>query len=256
MFKLIASILLGISLIVLTRAAVISLQTESTGEIAIIDTDNKQDEHVKRTPSKTVEFYPSVPAPLPDLNEKYLFNEERFLLGEKEEEAENEAAAANGSELSVDMNTVFYAGSIIVGDLRKGLISYTDNKAPTATASKDRKKTPTPLQTKKYAQLVAGDSLSGYKVDTVDPDRIIFKKGTETIEKLLNDPEKERLKPPPPPKKTVVRNTSTARQGRTTAPTRKVVQSSRTVRPAKTVTSRRLPVQRERIQIPGVPPRN
>lgn len=252
MFKIIASIVLSITLIVLARTAVVSLQTESLPVLAEGGEQQEKNENLKRIPAKPVKFYPDIPVPLPDLNEKYLFNEERFLQGEKEEE-EPELKEASGNELNVDIETVFYVGSIIIGDLRKGLISYTENKTPTAVTSKSRSKTPTRLNTKKYAQLVAGDSLSGYKVETVDPDRIVFSKGTEKIEKLLNDPKKERIKPPTPPRKTVTRKNTAAPAQKTT---RRVVQSSRSVKPAPNVVNRRLPVKKEKIQIPGVPPQN
>ena len=143
-------------------------------------------------------FYPKVPASLPDLRDGYLFNEERMLALE-EEGQEEEDLTGQHEEIKVNMDDVMYVGSLIRGDVRKGLVSYPAQRKKIKSLDKLKRTTKKTLWSPKnrdYARLLVGESFSDYKVVEVEADRIKFEKGGKTVIKLLNDPDKERIKPP------------------------------------------------------------
>ena len=144
-----------------------------------------------------VSFYPQVPAQLPDLNQGYLFNAERFLSGEEEETGAAEAELEETGP-AIDMEKLFYSGSIIIGDIRKGLVVFEDpdfnlRQKETTRSAKARSKSTSKT---KYAQLAVNDQLGGFSVTEVEADHITFEKGGQSIEKMLHDSNKTRLKPP------------------------------------------------------------
>jgi hypothetical protein len=250
MLKLIAAIVLSLSLIFLVKESIVALRAGNTP--APPASEGKLTK--PPTPSaaeKNMIFYPAVPVALPDLNKGYLFNEERTIEGAAGENGEDTAEDSTGP--SVDMDAVVYAGSIIIGDMRKGLVMFPLAKPAVPTAKLGAKQpAPVPAKERNYMQLAVGESLSGYKVVAVDPDRIVFQKGSETIEKMLNDPKKNRIAgPPPPPKEkgkppTAV-TSKTQRVQLDKAQTSSPVQSSH---PEKSTTR---PVPSPKIQVPGVP---
>lgn len=263
MYRIVLAITLSLSLLFLAKEGLHSLRSEAVPQTSVKTKKQVKTKDKKRSPNQIVQFYPSVPSPLPDLYEGYLFNEERFLENE-ENMKQVVQKAENGTELSVDIKTVFYTGSIIIGDIRKGLISYIPKQAAATTKSKITKKTPKKVSKKtssrqksiKYAQLVAGDSLSGYKVVSVEADRIVFQKGPETLEKMLYDSEKKRIAPPPLPKKRVTKKKTSA-----TPSKRKQVELGKTTSSRKVQTSRKLSssskkstTKRTRMSTPGLPP--
>lgn len=137
---------------------------------------------------KPIRFYPAPPAKLPDLNTGYLFNENRSQGGTAQQKG------ADGQQINVvDVKDVFYVGSIIVGETRKGLVSYPTAKKK-STASKAKRKTSSSNNEQVFLKL--GDNLGGYEVTDVEPDKIVFKKGSDVVEKMLNDPDKQRMIPP------------------------------------------------------------
>ena len=125
-------------------------------------------------------FYPSPPARLPDLNEGYIFNEQRSLT----------EAGKEGKEQSledVDINTVQYSGSIITGATTKALLSYALRIRPT------RKNSIAGHQNDGHLQVTVGDTVDGYKITEILPEKIVFLKGNDKIEKYLYDQDKKRL---------------------------------------------------------------
>ena len=70
----------------------------------------------------TVNMSYAVPQPLPDLHKGYLFNAERSRVIEETTDLESEAGKDDTDE--IDFDTVSYAGSIITGDLRKAIVTY------------------------------------------------------------------------------------------------------------------------------------
>ncbi|MCJ7600597.1 MAG: hypothetical protein MUO63_03735 [Desulfobulbaceae bacterium] len=198
MLKLIAAIALSLSLIFLVKESVVALRGGNTP--APPASEGIQAKLQTPYPAgKNVIFYPPVPVALPDLNKGYLFNEERMIEGAAGENGDG--TEEDSTEPFVDMDTVFYAGSIIIGEMRKGLVMFPPAKAPFPTRRTTAKQAPAPPKERKYAQLGVGDSFSGYKVVAVEPERIVFQKGPDTIEKILNDPNKTRIAAPPPPPK-------------------------------------------------------
>ena len=141
-----------------------------------------------------INFHSPVPGHLPDLNEKYLFNAERLL------EEEDEPAFDDKDDLDefiADFDDVKYVGSIISSKSRKGIVSYpAKKKKPTRKRSKSSKPGRYSGKNLNYARLVVDDKFSGHKVTGIFPDKMIFEKSGETIEKLLYDSEKQRITPP------------------------------------------------------------
>ncbi|MCK9294772.1 MAG: hypothetical protein M0P70_06775 [Desulfobulbaceae bacterium] len=252
MVKLIAAIALSLSLIFLVKESIVALRAGDRLTPPASEERQVAKPQTAYPAEKNVIFYPPVPITLPDFDKGYLFNEERMIegaAGGNEVGQEEEGAAA---ALSVDMDTVFYAGSIIIGEVRKGLVTY---PAPQAAALNRkvtaRQAAPPPARERNYAQLAVGENFSGYEVIEVEPNRIVFQKGADTIEKMLNDPKKTRIDAPPLPKEPAKTPTAATAQTKRVqldkAKTGSPVQSTRTVR------STTRPVPNPKIQVPGVP---
>ena len=130
-----------------------------------------------------IDFYPAVPT-LPDLNVGYLFNAERAGAG----------TTRGGSSLaSVNVRDLTYAGSIIFGKIRKALLSFPvagqGGEAGPGISSR-------PAGTG-YYHVAPGDAIGGFTVSEILPEKIVFQRGGETVEKLLYDAKKQRRTPPP-----------------------------------------------------------
>jgi len=149
-----------------------------------------------------VDFSYVVPQPLPDLHKGYLFNAERSLVIEEVTELEPEADKEGIND--IDCDTVSYAGSIITGELRKALVTYSvapanrSRSRSAAVRSRNIRTARTAAGQNKHAQLVLGDTFNGYKVVDIKAEKIIFQRDEEQIEKLLHDPAKQRLVVPSP----------------------------------------------------------
>lgn len=155
---------------------------------------------------------PTVPSVLPDLKSHYLFNPERMLAGgaevlPAEEGVSDGEASGNAQGINASMGEVTYVGSIIAEQFSRALILYPAAKAKAPAqpvASKSSKSKPPPAATPKsgaeeHAQLEVGDVLDGYEVAEILPNKLIFTKGEESVEKFLYDPGKKRQAPPPRP---------------------------------------------------------
>ena len=168
-----------------------------------------------------MDLYPPLPKMMPDLNDGYIFNKERHF-----EEDDTSGVWSLGPAGSIDLNEIVYSGSLIVGDVRKALITYQEMAStpkPVAnrrTAGRQPRKSRA-KKTYQHKQLDPGEDFMGYKVAKIESDRIVFERGSEKIEKFLFDGSKDR----------VVVKTAT----RTVAP--KTSGAGRTVPPA--ATSRR-----------------
>jgi len=239
MYKRIAVIILIVSLVLLVWQGVMSWQeSESTAPPA---------KAVKKTvvsggTQKQVSFYPQVPKKLPDLNKGYIFNEERFLASADPEGKEEQVEELTDG-VKLDMDQLFYAGSIIIGDNRKGLVSYVDLQAKRAKKKTTSKTKKSSSSKKKYAQLKINDQLGGYTVTEVESDHITFERGGKSIEKSLHDSSKVRIKPAA--RKKVVsrkkRSTSSKKKVSLGAPgAKKRTVTSRSVRTPKVVQSKRV----------------
>ena len=143
---------------------------------------------------KKILFYPPVPAELPDLNKGYMFNADRSL-------SEESKGAGEGQDVEVNVNIadVSYSGSIITADSRIAILSFPGEKRPSGI-SRMR------IKTLRHAQVKEGATFSGYTVAEIHPDRVLFQRGEEKIEKFLYDPDKKRtigINPPAAERKTV-----------------------------------------------------
>jgi hypothetical protein len=251
MYKLIAAIALSLSLIFLVKESIVALRAGD--RLAQPASEGRQAPKPQTAfpAEKNMIFYPPVPAALPDFTKGYLFNEERMIEGAAVDNGDGTEEETAG--LNVDMDTVFYAGSIIIGEIRKGLVTYPSPKAAPLNRKITVRQAAPPARERNYAQLAVDESFSGYTVVEVESDRIVFQKGAETIEKMLNDPKKTRIAAPPPPpqKKAKIPTSVTSKTKRVQLDKAKVggnaVQSSRTVRG----TTRTTP--NHTIQVPGIP---
>lgn len=154
---------------------------------------------------------PVVPAALPDLKQGYLFNQERTLADAKLPPPVGEESAVGGDTLGlgVTIDQVTYVGSIITEATSRAIIVYSAAAKPAARVAglppaRFPRFRPPPAATsppgaEEHARLELGDMLDGYEVAEILPDKLIFTKGGETVEKLLFDPDKKRQAPPPPP---------------------------------------------------------
>lgn len=260
MLKLIAAIILSLSFIFLLKEGFISLRPGNLPSPPAADVKKQAKPQGAYQADKSVSFYPAVPPALPDLNKGYLFNEERTLEGAVDAAGTEEGDEAAES-LVVDMETVFYAGSIIIGDVRKGLVTFPAAATPVRKTARPQKggAAPAPPSVPKqrnYAQLVAGESFSGYKVLAVEADRIIFQKGEETVEKLLNDPKKSRIaapapQPPAQQKQKAAPPAATTKTNRVQLDKAKT--ATRPVQSTRPGASSPRTVPGSRVQVPGVP---
>jgi hypothetical protein len=158
--------------------------------------------------AKAIRLYPSLPANLPDLNEGYLFNQERNL------KLPETGAGLATDEFVIDMDEVLYDGSLISGSSRKALIRY-----PTIGSQMMRRSMgtlPKKVMAEKWSSRVVeeGDTVSGYRVVSISPQAIVFEKDDGQVEKNLYTPDKDRAAfiPPmnrsvPPAKKTFRKTT-------------------------------------------------
>ena len=155
--------------------------------------------------SRPIKIYPSVPAKFPDLDKGYLFNEERNLGG-------GGKAVGDLADISVNIDDVVYEGSLIIGDISKAIISYPSKSVKKGrTSRKPSRSSKGSSKNREHFRLSENESISGYKVVEILPEKITFEKGSETIEKFLFDSSKQRevtSRPRKPTRKTTAtRNT-------------------------------------------------
>ncbi|MEN8141509.1 MAG: hypothetical protein ABFR97_09835 [Thermodesulfobacteriota bacterium] len=200
MVKMIGAALLALLCLLLLKVNVDTLLSARVVEMPEVKRGKK--EQLPRQ-EKLGPFNPRLPKTLPDLNSGYLFNAERHIdtgqAAGDEQEGQGEAAHVNVYEVSYD-------GSLIAGDVRLGLISY-----PLQQARKSRRKTRSSRGAQRGSLRVQlGNKVGGYKVEAIEVERILFRKGEEEVEKFLNDNEKLRTKVsrPAPGKRPAPRKTA------------------------------------------------
>jgi hypothetical protein len=118
------------------------------------------------------------PGVLPDFNEGYIFNAERNLAAGGGKDGQSQSAG------NVGMDKVQYNGSIISAENTRALLSY-----PSASATSPQKQG--------FLRVVVGDTVDGYKVTDILPEKIIFSRGGQKITKPLYDKNKERVQTQP-----------------------------------------------------------
>ncbi len=148
-------------------------------------------------PEKTAS-QPVVPGKLPDLKAGYLFNADRLLVGDGDRKKAEDLAAGNDLGIQADIKSVVYSGSIIGYNLRQAIIVVPGAKKGQAAKRRSIRRRKSSFRGNKNIQNVRvkeGDLLSGYTVASISPEKIVFKKGNEQVEKLLYDPDKKRTAP-------------------------------------------------------------
>jgi hypothetical protein len=123
------------------------------------------------------------PAEVPDLHQGYIFSPDRVL--------DPAAAAAfggggetTGAETGAFVEGLRYDGSIIVGDVRRALVSFPATRRDPETG-RDVKVT-------RNQVIEQGDEFRGYLVEAVEPLRLVLSRDGERVIKPLYDKNKER----------------------------------------------------------------
>lgn len=187
--RLVIIVMLLLSFAAIVRQSFVESSDEQRFEVAF---NSEVESGAKPAPLPAkLNLYPSVPIVLPDLNDDYLFSRDRKF----EKVEENMVRTDAGTD---DLTEVTYVGSLIVGEVHKGLITYQEKSLAARrtagsrrTASRITKSSGNTGHTNK--QLTLGQNFMGYIVDKIEKDRIVFKKGDDVIEKFLHDPSKKRV---------------------------------------------------------------
>ncbi len=144
------------------------------------------------TEQAEVALTPQIPEPLPDLRNNYLFNRNRFL---PPLQAGQETEAPASEETTVDLAGILYAGSVITGQQTTGIIYFSPAAGELPSIFE-------PLDSRggvPHKQVRVDEKLGDYRVSSIAPDKIVFERNGETVEKLLFDPAKTRNAPPAGP---------------------------------------------------------
>jgi len=144
-----------------------------------------------------IDFYPPVPDVVPDLYDGYLFVEERKLEEDDFGPFGDTPAVVPDIAPDIDMEGVAYSGSVIIGEMRKALITYKEKSQPQPRRVGRGRAVPNKARASaevlQYKQLELGEVFKGYMVAGIEEDRIVFEKGGEKVEKFLFDQNKKRV---------------------------------------------------------------
>jgi hypothetical protein len=127
---------------------------------------------------------PPQPAIPPDFNQGYIFNAERSLVDGGGKDGKAQSAA------NVAIDKIHYSGSIITGTNPRALLSYALGGQPDASGSGAQKQG--------FLRVTLGDTVNGYKVTEILPEKITFSRDGQKITKLLYDKAKDRGQAPIP----------------------------------------------------------
>lgn len=192
MLKKIVFVLLTVFLIFLVRESFVTSQESQELNHSLEEVQTAAaDKAVQKT-----DFYPSPPPKLPDVADNYIFNAERHLVTEEEKKKKSAEKEDEEEEQGpeIDMENLIYSGSIIIGEKPKALVSYKEKieekKRRPFPGRRSQKKSNSKQQ---FALLGVSDTLGQYKVITVQPEKIIFEKDGETVEKMLYEQDIDRL---------------------------------------------------------------
>ncbi|NTV12756.1 MAG: hypothetical protein HGA96_02290 [Desulfobulbaceae bacterium] len=164
---------------------------------------SRAEKSVEGAPGETPSgFNPVVPESLPDVEKGYIFSEKRRIEKDAPIVEVKPVVVEPGPEV---LDSVVYTGSVIIGEMRRALVIFQEPPqagAPAAPATPGTRPgggrrlgtvaaaSPSAPQNK---QLHRGDRLLGFVVAAIEPDRIVFEKGTLKVEKFLYDRNKKRL---------------------------------------------------------------
>lgn len=137
---------------------------------------------------KNVEFYPVSSRALPNLRQGYLFNKERSLLKKRKKTTPVD---------SLKIDDVFYAGSIITNNKKVALVFYEKKKTSQKKYARAiSKRAKASGDNYLYKKLNISDSVGGYTISEILPDRLILENDNSKLEKLLNDEDKPEIRVP------------------------------------------------------------
>ena len=138
-------------------------------------------------PGKIQSLQPTVSGDVPDLNQGYIFNAERSLAGGGGKSGQ----AQNAANVAIDK--IHYSGSIITDTNPRALLSYALGGQPDSSAGGGGG------QKQGFLRVTVGDTVNGYKVTEILPEKITFSRDGQKITKLLYDKAKERSQGGIPP---------------------------------------------------------
>lgn len=176
--------------------------------------------------SRTVSMQP-VLGVVPDFNQGYIFNAERGLAAGSGRSGQSQNAA------NVAIDKIHYSGSIITATNPKALLSYSLGGP---AVPQDGGVGP---QKQGFLRVAVGDTVNGYKVTEILPEKIIFSRDGQQITKLLYDKGKARGQGPVP--------MSTREQ------TGRIPAAVPVIPEAKVAEPQRLPTPRKQLQPPPPP---
>lgn len=163
-------------------ALLLVLLTQAWGLVSVLRDDPLRNLAVKGKkeapapmPPGMQSLQPTPPAAPPDLNQGYLFSAERSLTG-----GGKSGKAQNAANVAIDK--IHYSGSIIT-DKPKALLSFALGGSEDSSGG---------AQKQGFLRVAIGDTVNGYKVTEILPEKIIFSRDGQQITKLLYDKAKDR----------------------------------------------------------------
>jgi hypothetical protein len=170
-------------------ALLLVLLTQAWGLVSVLRDDPLRSLAVKGKKEASAAMMPGLqslqptpPAAPPDLNQGYLFSAERSLTG-----GGKGGKAQNAANVAIDK--IHYSGSIIT-DKPKALLSFSLGGAEDSSGGGPQKQG--------FLRVAVGDTVNGYKVTEILPEKIIFSRDGQQITKLLYDKAKDRGLAPTP----------------------------------------------------------
>jgi hypothetical protein len=196
MMRLAIAAILFVSVFAMMRGISTTWRQNMLSVPAVVEKTGKPVAPTTTTPAQ-LPPKPVVSGKLPDLKAGYLFNADRLLEEEGAQKKAENLAAGNDLGIKADIKTVIYAGSIIGENLKQAIIVVAGAKKTKTprTRSRRKKKSSSRKGNVQNIRVKEGDLLSGYTVASISPEKIVFSKGNEKVEKLLYDPDKKRTSP-------------------------------------------------------------
>lgn len=161
--------------------------------------------------SDKLDYYPPDPDVMPDLLDGYIFNQERLLEEEIEEEVPEEDVTPQAAAIE-DFEQVQYSGSVIMESQRLALIKFPEAPPPEEKENDLKRRRPghrrLPVKSArsqkssgglKNIRVKQGEMFKGFLVAEIAPEMIVFERGEEKIVKYLYDKNKERTVAKPSP---------------------------------------------------------
>lgn len=141
-------------------------------------------------PVASIRFNPSVPDELPDLSSGYIFREERSL---------NQNSGAGKTFDRIDIDDLFYSGSIISAEEKIALVVYQEQPATAGNplAAGRLRRLNRKGATYENQKLRLHDIIGGYTVADILPEKLVLTREDQSVEKYLYDPAKPSTQPLP-----------------------------------------------------------